>query len=345
MPEEDAGAQAERRSRWFWVRIGIYASLAIGLTLCLAYMLGLPGDSWTGPTPRPTGDERALARTLEADVRTLSEEIGERNLRHPDALDAAAAWVELSLEAAGYEVTRQSFETDGRTVANLHADLVGGHERDELVVVGAHYDSAPGTPGADDNASGVAALLALARAFAGEPRDRTVRFVGFVNEEPPHFQTDDMGSLVHARALADDGAEVVAMLSLETMAFYRDEPDTQSYPFPLSLFFPDTGNFLGFVGDLGSRDLLHRAIATFREDTALPSEGAALPAGIPGVDWSDHWSFWQAGYPAIMVTDTAPFRNPHYHEPSDLPDLLDYERLARAVKGLERVVGELAEGG
>jgi hypothetical protein len=345
MAEEEAATKAERSSRWFWVRIGIYASVAMSLVLSLAYMLGLPGDSWAGPIPAPTDEERALAETLEADVRTLSEEIGERNLRHPDALDATAAWVELSLGAAGYEVSRQTYDTDGTTVANLHAELAGEEARDELVVVGAHYDSAPGTPGADDNASGVAALLALARAFAGEPRQRTVRFVAFVNEEPPHFQTDDMGSLVHARALAAEDARVVAMLSLETMAFFRDEEDTQSYPFPLSLFFPDTGNFLGFVADLGSRDLLHRAVATFREDTALPSEGAALPAGIPGVDWSDHWSFWQAGYPAIMVTDTAPFRNPHYHEPSDLPDLLDYERLARAVKGLERVVGELADGG
>ncbi len=308
----------------------------------LAYMLALPGSSWTEPLPPPTERERDLAEALEADVRTLAVEIGERNVRHPDALDAAAAWMELSFEAAGYEVERQPYEVGDVEVANLHVELLGGQLADERVVVGAHYDSAPGTPGADDNASGVAALLALARAFAGAPRARTIRFVAFANEEPPYFQSEHMGSLVHARAMADEGATVVAMLSLETMAYFRDEEDTQSYPFPLSLFFPSTGNFMGFVSDLGSRDLLHRTVATFRDDTALPSEGAALPADIPGVDWSDHWSFWQAGYPAIMITDTAPFRNPHYHEPTDTPEELDYERLARTVLGLERVIDDLA---
>jgi len=338
------GEAAERSARWFWIRIALYATASIGLVLGLHYMLGLPGQSHRGPIPGPTALESVLAAELERDVRTLASSIGERNLRHPEGLDAAAAWIELSLSAAGYEVEREPYEVAGTTVANVFADLEGRAMPDEIIVVGAHYDSALGTPGADDNGSGVAALLALARAFAGTPRQRTLRFVAFVNEEPPHFQSEHMGSLIHARGMADRGANVVAMLSLETMAYFRGEEDTQSYPFPLSIFFPSTGNFVGFVSDFSSRALLHRAVTTFRDGTALPSEGAALPADIPGVDWSDHWSFWQAGYPAIMITDTAPFRNPHYHEASDVPDELDYDALARTVLGIERVVDELASG-
>jgi hypothetical protein len=302
----------------------------------------MPDEGHTGPLPAPSGEEVALAGALERDIRTLATDIGERNLRHPDALARAASWVEASFEESGYAVSHERYDVRGHEVANLFVERRGAREPETLVVVGAHYDSAPGTPGADDNASGVAALLALARAFGHATPDRTVRFVAFVNEEPPYFQSEHMGSLVHARTLAAEGASVSAMLSLETMAYFRDEAGTQEYPFPLSLFFPSTGDFLGFVSDLGSRDLLHRSIAAFRRDTPLPTEGAALPAGIPGVDWSDHWSFWQSDYPAIMVTDTAPFRNPSYHEPSDLPDELDYTRLARAVLGLVDVIDELA---
>lgn len=321
----------------------VLVALFVGPLGGLYYSLGLPGQSASMPLPPLTAAETALAASLEEDVRALSVEIGVRNLQEPAALGRAAAWVEASFSAAGYSVEREAYEVAGAEVMNLFVELPGGDLAEETVVVGAHYDSAEATPGADDNASGMAALLALARSFAGSPRRRTIRFVAFVNEEPPYFQTDSMGSLVHARGMAAAGERVTAMLSLETMAFFRDEGGTQSYPFPLSLFFPDTGTFLAFVGDYGSRDLLHRAVATFRDGSTLPTEGACLPGDMPGVDWSDHWSFWQAGYPGIMVTDTAPFRNPHYHEATDLPGELDYGRLARAVVGLERVVDDLAE--
>jgi Zn-dependent M28 family amino/carboxypeptidase len=214
---------------------------------------------------------------------------------------------------------------------------VGGTSRAaEIVVVGAHYDSVEGTRGANDNGSGVAALLAAARAFAqrSDRPARTLRFVAFANEEPPYFQGSGMGSLVYARACRARGDRVVAMVSLETIGFYTDMPDTQHYPPPLGIAYPSTGNFIGFVGNVASRALVRRAISAFRETTRFPSEGAALPEWMPGVGWSDHWSFWQAGYPAIMVTDTAPFRYPHYHDASDLPDKLSYDRMARVVDGI-----------
>jgi Zn-dependent M28 family amino/carboxypeptidase len=212
-----------------------------------------------------------------------------------------------------------------------------------VVVVGAHYDSVEGgTPGADDNASGVAGLLALARRFGKTPSARTLRFVAFANEEPPYFQTEEMGSLVYARGCAARGERVVAMLSLETMGMFSEAPGTQHYPFPFDALSPSTGDFLAFVGNVRSTKLVRDAVATFRRTRMLPAEGAAVPDLAPGVGWSDHWSFWQTGVPALMVTDTAPFRNANYHEESDTPETLDYRKLARAVVGLAAVIEALA---
>jgi hypothetical protein len=153
-----------------------------------------------------------------------------------------------------------------------------------------------------------------------------------------------MGSFVHAKRLAKESKEVVAMLSLETLGWYSESFDSQRYPFPFSLFYPSKGNFVGFVANLGSRSLMHRAVGTFRKSVAFPSEGVAAPESIPGIGWSDQWAYWQFGWPALMVTDTAPFRYPHYHTLRDTPDKLSYERLARVVKGLEGVVRDLVSG-
>ena len=199
-----------------------------------------------------------------------------------------------------------------------------------------------GSPGADDNASGVAALLELARLLAGTALPRTVRFVAFANEEAPFFYGDEMGSNLYAARAHAQGERIEAMLSLETVGYFTDQPGSQRYPFPFSLFYPDTGNFIGFVGNLSSRRLVRRVIGAFRVSTAFPSEGVAAPSGMEGVHWSDHWSFWEAGYPAIMVTDTAPFRYPHYHTATDTPEQLDYTGLARVTGGLAEVVGVLA---
>jgi hypothetical protein len=200
-----------------------------------------------------------------------------------------------------------------------------------------------GSPGANDNASGVAGMLALARRFAGKPCGQTLRFVAFVNEEPPYFQTEEMGSFVYAKRCQERGDRIVGMISLETIAYFSDAPGSQRYPSPgLGLFYPSKGNFIGFASDTRSRSLLRTTVSAFRKTGKLPCEGASLPAAIPGIGWSDQWSFWQCGYPAIMVTDTAPFRYPHYHEPTDTPDKLDYDRFALVVSGMESVIKELA---
>lgn len=199
-----------------------------------------------------------------------------------------------------------------------------------------------GCPGANDNGTGVAAVLELARRFAAAPRAKTIRFVAFVNEEPPFFQTDVMGSLVYATAAKARGDRIDAMLSLETIGYYSDDKGSQTYPAPLNLMFPDTGNFIGFVSNLGSVRLLRAAHRAFRARTPFPIQSAPAPESLPGIGWSDQWAFWRAGFPAIMVTDTAPYRYPWYHTPGDTPDKIDFEKLATVVDGLEHVVHALA---
>ena len=306
------------------------------------FMTGMPGSSWTDSLPPLTDRQQLIHDNLERHVSALAGGIGERNVWRPGSMAATAGYIRTAFEEAGYEVNIQSFPSHGLSVNNLEAVLPGHGAADEIIVVGAHYDSVADSPGADDNASGVAALLELARLLAGTALPRSVRFVAFANEEAPFFYGDEMGSNRYAARAQVQGERIEAMLSLETLGYYTDQPGSQQYPFPFSLFYPDTGNFIGFVGNLSSRALVRRAIGAFRATTSFPSEGVAAPSGMEGVHWSDHWSFWEAGYDAVMVTDTATFRYPHYHEPEDTPDKIDFVRTARVVKGIERVVRDLA---
>jgi Zn-dependent M28 family amino/carboxypeptidase len=258
-------------------------------------------------------------------------------------LQAAIDYLRGELIQAGYNVTEQTYGVQGHAATNLEAELVGSDGSARTVVIGAHYDSVPATVGADDNATGVAAVLELARDLRGSKMRRTVRFVLFVNEEPPYFQTEQMGSFVYARHLRHDGVPVSAMISLEMLGFYSDAPGSQKYPALFGLFYPSRGNFVGLVGNSESRDLVRRATRKFRESSQFPSEGVAAPASLPGVGWSDQWSFWQQGYPAIMITDTAMFRYPYYHTPLDTVDKLDFEKMARVVDGVRNVIVSLAD--
>jgi Zn-dependent M28 family amino/carboxypeptidase len=279
---------------------------------------------------------------LERHVTMLAGTIGERNVWQFGSLQRAAEYIEATLTASGYSPIRQTFEVARLPVSNIEVTLDGTSHPDEILVVGAHYDTVGGCPGANDNGTGVAALLELARRFAVRAQARTIRFVAFVNEEPPFFQTSQMGSLVYARAARARGDRLLGMLALETMGYYSDAPGSQQYPVPeMSALYPDVGNFIGFVSNPESQDLLTRAARAFSGGTSLPVQAAAMPAGLPGAGWSDHWSFWQAGYPALMVTDTAPWRYPWYHTADDTADKIDFDKFAEAVKGLESVVRHL----
>lgn len=327
------------------VILGVFLATQLGLVGCVALSMIMPGKSHRGPLAPLTAEEVQLRDRLKAHIVKLAGEIGVRDLEfHPRATAAAIAYIHAEFEAAGYAVQEQTFPAFGKTAANLEVELKGAAHPEEILVVGGHYDSTPETPGADDNASGVAATLELARLLRGKPLARTVRFVAFANEEPPHFQTETMGSMVYARRCRERNEKIAGMLSLETVAYYSDAHKSQQYPYPFNLFYPATGDFIGFVGNVASRHLVHQAIGSFRRHTPFPSEGTAAPGVMTGIGWSDHWAFWQMGYPALMVTDTAPFRNPNYHMPTDTPETLDYDRTARVVAGLARVIEELAQG-
>jgi Zn-dependent M28 family amino/carboxypeptidase len=265
---------------------------------------------------------------------------------HPEELERAASHIEAALEGMGHAVQRQPFRAAGQEVRNIEAVIEPAAANAGTLVVGAHYDSCLDAPGANDNGTGVAGVLELARLLAdlrGEASLR-IRLVLFVNEEPPFFKTELMGSLVYARRLKASGEPVLGMLSLETLGFYSDEENSQRYPWPLGLLYPSKGDFVAFVGLVASRAFVRRTVASFRALAPFPSVGGTAPGLIPGIDWSDHWSFGRVGIPALMATDTALFRYPHYHTPADTPDKVDYERLARVVSGLERVVRGWAQG-
>jgi hypothetical protein len=328
-----------------WSVRGILLAI-VAYVVCLAAMIScMPRKSYRGPLPALTDAEATLRDELKGDVYKLAGEIGERNVYEPEKLAEAADWIEAEFQAAGYSVERYTYELLRVPCHNLIVEIRGSDRPDEILVVGAHYDSVPGCPAANDNGSAVAATLALARRFADRKPARTVRFVAFVNEEPPFFWTEDMGSLRYAKRCKASGEKIFGMISLETMGYYSDERGSQHYPPPFNLLYPSTGNFIAFVGNLKSRSFVRDVVGTFRTHTKFPSEGAAMPGLIQQAGWSDHWSFWQAGYPALMVTDTAPFRYPHYHAPEDTPEKLDYERLARVVAGLERTIEDMLNRG
>ena len=328
---------------WWLATLVLLAFLAVGYG-ALHYLTGVPGRSHRGPLPALTDEEMALAASLKLHMASIAAR--EHNIAHYDELEKVARHIEATLASFGYAVGRQEFSVDGRLVRNIDATIEPPAEKPdpEVIVVGAHYDSAPGTPGANDNGSGAAAVIELARLLRDLDRKsrKRIRFVLFVNEEPPYFMTEAMGSLRYARALAERRERVMAMSSLETLGFYSSEPGSQHYPAPFGLIYPDRGDFIAFVGMLGSRPLLQETLRSFRAHTAFPSIGGVAPGFIPGIAWSDHWSFAEHGFQAVMVTDTALFRYPHYHLPSDTPDKVDSEQLARVVKGIERVVRDLA---
>lgn len=315
--------------------------VAVGLGLVL-------GGCAAGSPASGRASAVSTPQRLEGDVRVLSEGFALRNADHREVMEAAGEWVAQRLGAMGYTVGRELVKGgDGSETFNMIAELRGTQKPDEIVVIGAHYDAEVHTPGADDNASGVAALLELAARFRDKPLDRTVRWVAFTNEENSSSSGGLMGSFINARNAKDRGDNIVAMLSLEMLGYYSDEEGSQRYPFDaamaakLGMELPTVGNFIGVVGRIEDRALVERVGAAMQASGSTPVTQAALPAIVGAIWRSDHGSFWLAGYPAAMVTDTSEYRTPHYHQPSDTFDTLDYERMAGVVDGLEGAVRAL----
>lgn len=279
---------------------------------------------------------------LQAHVRKLSAELGPRDESHVDNLDRVAAYIKDEFSQTSALVSEQAYDVRGRSYRNVIAQY--GPDSEERIVVGAHYDTAGPLPGADDNASGVAGLLELAHLLARQQPPLRVELVAFTLEEPPYFRTTKMGSSIHARSLRVQNKRVRAMLCLEMIGYFSDAPNSQHFPgVALSAFYPATGNFVGVVGRLGDWPLVRKTKAAMRNAAPLPVYSINAPSFVTGVDFSDHASYWSAGYSAVMITDTAFYRNRYYHTAQDTEEKLDYKRMAMVVEGVYAAVIELAK--
>jgi hypothetical protein len=323
----------------------IVAVVIIGvIAAALLYCVVLPRQPYRSGLPALTPDEQDLAKRLRPHVVAVASD--PHNLAHYASLEAAARYIEQTLLQAGLEPRAQIYDVEGRRVRNIEVVL---EPQDRIAtadtyVIGAHYDSPDDSPGANDNGTGVAALLELARLLATHrPGKARIRLAFFVNEEQPYFKTEAMGSWRYAKSLSERGERVRGMMALETIGYFSNAPGSQRFPAPFGLIYANVGNFVAFVGLLGARRFVRRSLRSFRRSTAFPSIGGVAPGFIPGIALSDHWAFHQFGFPALMITDTAPYRNPRYHQLDDVPESVDYESLARITKGLERVARDLAD--
>jgi hypothetical protein len=327
-----------------WWYVGILLGVAILAILGYLIMINVKARR---PRPEVGGAVRAEIHALETrlmgHVRALSGIIGERNLHRPLALRAAADSIHQVWKSQGFEVSEERFEVLDQSCTNLVVEQRGSKSHRPILLVGAHYDSVIGSPGANDNATGVAILLELSRAMRRQALAKTVRLVAFVNEEPPYFLTEMMGSRHHARQARNRGENIAAMFSLETLGYYSNVTKSQRYPWPFSAFYPRIGNFLGVVGNLSSRGLVVDFLRQFMTVSDFPAEGIATFEWIPGINWSDHWSFWQEGYSALMLTDTAPYRYPEYHTLRDVAEEINGPEFARAAHGIVLAIRRMAD--
>jgi Zn-dependent M28 family amino/carboxypeptidase len=283
----------------------------------------------------------ASAARLRSHVEMLANTFRPRDYRHLDNLEKSATYIRNVFTATGARVEDQVYSATGSTYRNVVASF--GPESDERIIVGAHYDAVSDTPGADDNASGVAGLLELAGLLKDAKLNTRVDLVAYSTEEPPFFGSDQMGSMVHARSLRSTGAKVRAMMALEMIGYYSDEPGSQSFPFPaMKKLYPDRGNFIVVAGRISDELLTRRIKRAMTSENGVDVYSVNAPAGVAGVSLSDNSSYWNQGYPAVMITDSAFFRNHHYHQASDTPDTLDYERMAKVVAQVAAAVVELS---
>lgn len=327
------------------VRAMLYAFLLVLVVAAslLAYpVIRVKMTDSVRPVAGPFSTADAETR-LYGHVHHLSVTIGSRSVYEYDRLERAKAYILSVLEELGLPVDRQTFDYEGMPYHNLIV-TIGGHERrEETVIIGAHYDTTEGTPGADDNASGVAVLLELCRALKDFRPERTLKLIFFTLEEPPTFGTSRMGSYVYASEAQKRGEQVHGMISLEMVGYYDDREGSQAFPLPgMGAMFSNRGNFIGVVGNLPSRELVASVANALKRASPLPVESLAAPAFVPGISFSDHGSFWKTGYRAVMITDTAFYRNPNYHTAMDTIETLRFDRMADLLRAMVHVAHTLA---
>jgi Zn-dependent M28 family amino/carboxypeptidase len=274
-------------------------------------------------------------------VVALSETFYPRSYTHLANTEGVADYIKQHLEQSGAAVFSQSFDVTepdkpaGRIYTCQNVIGVFGAGKGRRLVIGAHYDSFGATPGADDNASGVAGLLELARLFGHKSPDREIELVAYATEEPPFFRSQQMGSYFHAKMLADSGTTPAGVLILEMIGYFVDSPKSQRYPVPgMNLIYPTRGNYIAVVGNMSQTGFTGRVKSIMKGATPLPVYTLSGPTLLPGIDFSDHRNYWKFSFPAVMITDTAFYRNNHYHELEDTADTLDYNRMADVVRGV-----------
>jgi peptidase M28-like protein len=311
--------------------------------MAFVYMcVNMPGSSLSASLLPLTDSQKELSKRLQVHVWRLADEIGERHFGEPKAYNSAADYI-LNMFKQNDLVPYEDEFGDKLQYRNIVAEHYGTTLAEEIIVIGAHYDTVWLSAGADDNASGVAVLLEIAKQLKTKQLKRSVRFVAFANEEQPHFLTENMGSLFHAKHSHDRGDKIIGMISLEMLGYYSDEANSQNYPSPFSWFYPDTANFVAFVSNFNSRSFLRKNIDAFRDSKQFPSEGLTAPLLlVRDVQRSDQAAFWQYNIPAFMVTDTAAYRNYSYHNVGDVPISLDYDAMARVTTGLVTMIEQVS---
>ncbi len=298
-----------------------------------------------GPVPLPLhAGEKVKADTerLKAHVRVLSSITPARNHANPTSINMAAEYIIREFKAYGYKSSQQAYKVGKSTYRNIIASY--NTEKKTRIIIGAHYDVCGDQPGADDNASGIAGLLELARLVMKYRPEINYRvdFAAYPLEEPPYFATESMGSFVHAKSLSGTKTDVRLMVALEMLGYFTDEDDSQEYPSRImKLFYPERGNFIAVVGRLSDASYIDRIASSLRNTRSIPVETLRAPEILSGVDFSDHRNFWKFGFNAVMVTDTAHYRNRNYHMKSDTIETIDFKRMTLVVTGLYTALVEL----
>lgn len=318
--------------------LGILLIIIIGT----GFMINLPGNSYRGTLPPLSPEQLTLKQNVQAHIEELAGKIGPRNITHYQSLIKAQSYIQQQFVTLGYQPKILSYKTGDLDFSNIEIEIPGSSNSKKIIVIGAHYDTVFNSPGADDNTSGVAALIELSRFFKNHPPKHTIRMVAFVNEESPFFMSSKMGSYQYVKYIIKHEIPIAAMISLESLGYYSQAKNSQGYPWFLNFFYPDQANFIGFVSNIHSRHLLYKVLGNFRDIAKFPSEGLIGISLIPGVSWSDQWAFWKNRIPAIMITDTTFYRSPYYHQTTDLPQTIDYDSLTRVVSGLQNVFVDLS---
>jgi hypothetical protein len=322
--------------------IGSIIVIAILLAAFLIYSVLKIRSTASVSVSRPESTHIGDVHQLYAHVEQLSVHIGSRSLYEYDKIEDAKRYIVSCLENFGYIPTLQNYDYDGKIYSNIIISIPGTKYPDETVIIGAHYDTVYGTPGADDNASAVAVLLEMCRALKNFSPGRTLKLIFFFLEEPPVFRTEHMGSYVYAKEAKARNENITSMICLEMVGYYTDKKGGQTFPLPLmNMMYSTTPDFIAVVGNLRSRNLIDKVKNSFITASRIPVETLTSVSFVPGVDLSDHRSFWKMGYPAVMITDTAFYRNPNYHTENDTIDTLDFTTMSDLLKGLLQVAKDL----